>query len=118
MKKRGQGGEVIRYIIIAAIIVIITFFGFKGYTAIKERTCKAELAKFHSDLENLDKEVRYGDVKEFAKQVPCDVDKIYFFDLGKDINPGLLEDMPLIKDSIQSNVKENIFVMKNNNILD
>ena len=117
MKKRGQADQAIKYIIIAVIIAVITFFGFKSFTTLKDRMCKAEIASFQIDLKNLDKEVKYGNVKEFTKQVPCGADKIYFFDLDK-VNVNFLNDLPLVKDSIESSVKKNVFLIKNNNIMD
>ena len=116
MKKRGQG-EVIKYFIIAIIIIVITFFGYNVITKITEKACNAEIAKFEIDLKNIDKSIKFGSVKEFTQQVPCDVDEIYFFDLDKDINLDFLEDIPLIKDSVQSKVEKNIFLLKDNKIL-
>ncbi len=83
MKKRGQLGEVVKYFVIAMIIIFVTFFGYKGFSAFKDKTCKTEVAKFELDLKNIDKTVKYGSVKEITEQVPCDADEIYFFDLSK-----------------------------------
>ena len=117
MKKRGQG-EVIKLIIIAFIIVSVIFFGYKTFTVIREKTCIAEMAQFEIDIKNLDKSIEYGSVKEFTKLVPCNMDKIYFFDLNKDINLEFLEHLPLLKDSVESKAEKNVFLVKDNKIMD
>jgi len=117
MKKRGQG-EVIKYVIISVIIIFVTFFGYSVITSVREKTCNTELAQFEIDIKGFDKTVKFGSVKEFTKLVPCDVDEVYFFDLGKDINLDYLEHLPLLKDSVGSKAEKNIFLVKDNKILD
>ena len=117
MGKKGQA-EVIRFFIIAIIIVAITLFGYKSFTAIQDRICTAEIVKFQTDLKNLDRIVDYGSIKKFSKQIPCQVDEIYFFDLNKKINLDILDNQPLLKDSIESNERKNIFLMKDDKIMD
>ncbi|MCH8003151.1 MAG: hypothetical protein IH934_00835 [Nanoarchaeota archaeon] len=118
MKKRGQG-EVIKYVIIALTILAITFFGYKSLAVIQDKTCNAELAKFQIDLKNLDKTVKFGNVKEFTYRVPCNSNEILFFDLNQrdKIISSLTNLNPLIIDSIKSKVEKNVFVVRNNKIL-
>ncbi len=65
MKKRGQAGEVIKYVIIAAIIITVTFFGYSSIVKISDKLCDNELIKFEIDLKDLGKAVKHGSVKEF-----------------------------------------------------
>tara|TARA_Y100000031_G_C8248733_1_gene399447 strand:+ start:1724 stop:3724 length:2001 start_codon:yes stop_codon:yes gene_type:complete len=116
MKKRGQA-DAVKYIIIAAVIIIITLFGYGAITKIREKNCNVELAKFEVDLNNLDKLVKFGSVKEFTQQVPCGIDEIYFFDLSKDIDLDFLKHLPLLRDSVKSKAEKNIFLVKDNEVV-
>ena len=117
MSKRGLG-QVITYFIVAFAIVAVIFIGFKGVAKIMDKTCEAEIAKFQIDFRELGKILRYGDVEEYTKQVPCDVDEIYFFDLKKEINAEPFKEMPFLADSLESGVRENVFLVKDDEIID
>jgi len=117
MNKKGQGGEVVKYLIVAILIIVITFFGFNIITKVSEKSCKAELAKFEIGLKGLDKIVKSGSIMELTKQVPCKADRVYFFDLEADINLEFLSHLPLIRDSVSSKAENNVFVVKDDIIL-
>ncbi|HJN56877.1 MAG: hypothetical protein QF436_01995 [Candidatus Woesearchaeota archaeon] len=118
MKKKGQLGDVIRHVIIAFIIVSVTFFGYSTFAKFKNKACKTEIAKFEIDLRDIDKTVKYGSVREIIEQVPCNADEIYFFDLNKDIKLDFLDHLPLLKDSVQSKAEKNVFIVKDDKIID
>ena len=118
MLKKGQAGQVIKILIAAVFIVIIFYFGYKLTLDLIGRTCKTEIARFQTDLKQLDKKVKYGSVMEFTNQVPCNAEEIYFFDLDKSSNIVFVREIPLLSDSLGSGVKKNIFVMKNDEIID
>ncbi|MBI2208484.1 DUF4215 domain-containing protein [Candidatus Woesearchaeota archaeon] len=117
MGKRGQGGEAVKYIVIAAVIIFVTLFGFGVVQKVRDKTCNAEIAQFEISLKNLDKAAKYGSVKEFTEQVPCGADEIYFFDLSKDINLDFLNYLPLLKDSVESKAEKNVFLVKDNELM-
>ena len=117
MKKRGQGGEAVKYIIIAAVIIFVTFFGYSVVQKVRDKECNAEIAQFQIDLKNLDKTIKYGSVEELTRQVPCSADEVYFFDLSKEINLDFLEHLPLLKDSVESKAEKNVFVVKGNELI-
>lgn len=118
MKKRGQiRGEAIKYILIALVIIVIQFVGYKFFTTLREKQCQTELAKFEIDLKGLDKGIEFGSVDEREHDAPCDVDKIYFIDLDKEVPLDIFNKLPIIKDSLKSKVKKNVFLVKDNKIL-
>ena len=117
MEKRGDGGEVVKYLIIAAVIIFVIFFGYGVVQKFIGRACSAEIAQFEIDLKDLDKAVKPGSVKEFTTQVPCDADEIYFFDLNKKISLDFLSHLPLLKDSVESKAEKNIFLVKGDKVI-
>ena len=118
MKKRGQiGGEAIKYILIALVIILIQFMGYKLFTTLREKQCQTELAKFEIDLKDLYKGIEFGSVNERKYDAPCNVDKIYFIELDKDVPLSIFNKLPIIKDSLKSKVKKNVFLVKNNKLV-
>lgn len=118
MEKRGQVGEAVKYLLIAAAIILVAFFGYSIVQKVSGKACNAEIAQFEISLKNLDKAVKYSSVKEFTEQVPCDADEIYFFDLSRDINLDFLGHLPLLKDSVESKAEKNVFLVKDNKLMD
>ena len=118
MLKKGQAHQVIKILIAAVFILIIAYFGYKLTSDLIGRTCKTEMARFQTDLRHLDEKVKYGNVMEFTKQVPCNTEEIYFFDLDQNPNTEFIREIPLLSDSLESGVNKNVFLMKNDEIID
>ena len=62
MKKRGQIGEVFKYVLIAAVAVSTLIFGYKAFVMVREKACLTELADFETDLKGLDEGIGFGTV--------------------------------------------------------
>lgn len=113
--KPGKKGEmyssVIKYILMAFFSLVVLVAGFKGITFIRDMACNAELANFEIELSGIDKELRFGvkELKDF--RIPCKTGQIYFFDLGKKINPDDFNSLPLIKNAIATNSSKNVFIV-------
>lgn len=118
MAKRGEvAGEVVKYFLIAVIIILIQLAGFKFYNVIKEKQCVVELNKFQIELSALPGTVEAGSVESSSYGVPCGADEIHFFDLNEKINLEAYSDMPQIRDSIEGRAQKNIFIKKSGKIL-
>ena len=60
MLKKGQLSDVVKYAIIAMVIIGAQVFAWKAYTSVRDRMCRTEMDKFQIDLSELGKEVRFG----------------------------------------------------------
>lgn len=105
-------GEIFKYSLVGIFSVVVLIFGYKMIDLVKERACKTEIAKFEIDLKGIDKGLRYGAKEVQSHDVPCKVDKIYFFDLSRSINPENFKDVPIIEDSLKSGGNNNVFLVK------
>ena len=110
-KKAQLVGDVFKYMLIGIVSVTILFAGYKMINVVKERACKTEIAKFEIDLRNIDKSLRFGTKELQSHEVPCKVDKIYFFDLNKKINPEYFKEIPLLMDTLKTG-NNNVFLIK------
>lgn len=107
---------VLKYAIIGVFSIIIVIAGYKMISGINERACKTEIAKFEVELKNIDKSLRFGAKELQSYSVPCKVDKIYFFDLNKKIDPKIFKDIPIIKDALESGTDHNIFLVNEDGV--
>ncbi len=111
-RKAQLVGEVIKYALVGLFSVVIIVIGYNAINSVKNASCKTELSKFQIDLGNLGSGLRSGEKEEQSFSVPCDVDRIYMFGLGKNINYELINESPLVLDAVKSSSK-NIFLLRN-----
>ena len=111
-KKAQIVEELFKYILVGVVAVIILVIGYVSINAVKDRACKTEIGKFEIDLRNLDKSLRFGTKEMRSYDAPCNVDRIYFFDLNKKISPENFKDIPLLKDTLESGGNNNVFLVK------
>src|SRR3989338_4348730 len=114
--KRGQIGEIFKYMLIALVAGSVLLFGYKSFVMVREKGCLTELADFEADLKGLDEGIGFGTILEKTLLIPCSIDEIYFVDLSKDINPDIFDKFPLIQDSIASNPNKNVFLVKGDEV--
>jgi len=117
MKKTGQfvSGTLL-YAITAIIIVLLTVFGFKFMKSLQQQRCETELLMFKTDLaESVDSiSHKYGVVEDKSYGSLCSVDEVYFLDVNK-----IQEfDIPEINNLLSSNSGENVFLLKDEKIVD
>ena len=108
-------GEVFKYGLVGVVSVIILIAGYGMLNTVKERTCKTEISKFEIDLKSIDQSLRAGAKELQSLQVPCKADKIYFFDLNKNINPEDFGEIPIMKETLKSK-SHNVFLVKDGEV--
>lgn len=117
--KKGQIiSESFKYVLVGFMSIVILIFGYKTFNIISEKACRTDIAKFEIDLHNIDQSVRFGAKELQSYNAPCNVDRVYFFDLTKSINPEDFKDVPLIKDSLKSGSDKNVFLVKEGSVKD
>lgn len=114
--RKGQAGELFKYALIVVVSVSVLVMGYKMIDVVRERSCKTELAKFEIDLRNIDKSLRFGAKELQTYDVPCNADRIYFFNLNKEISADDFRDIPVIMDSLKASASDNVFVVKENEV--
>jgi hypothetical protein len=117
-KKAQIAGQIFIYIMAAIIIGAIVYMGAKAVTGVMGKTCDAEKISFKADIESLiEKYNSYGSVNSKTLRAPCGYDTVCFVsasDIPADGNAVFPLDCTqsiLIKDSVDSGVRQNIFVI-------
>lgn len=118
--KRAQASIPLLIIIAAALVIFILIFGSVVLNKVMLFGCKAELEEFKLDIEQLalGSSASTGTLISRSLRVPCEVEKIVFFDDNKYIPFAGFSDYPLIMDSLHSNVKKNMFLIKHDRVVD
>lgn len=119
MQKRGQA---FRFFIIIFISVMIIVFGFTAIKSMREASFKASLATFRQNLKTSvaatasDK----GSVNEENYKLPTGVEKVYFIDNKKNISAfsDSLSEYPDLVQAVLENTDENVFVVRDGEIVD
>ena len=108
--------EVFKYVLIAVAASFILFFGYKMIGSISVQGCSTDIAKFEIDLKGMGANLRFGARELQTYPIPCRVDRIYLFDMGRGANPGDFDSMPIIKDALISESRSNVFLIKENDV--
>ena len=116
MLKKGQLSDVVKYAIIAMVIIGAQVFAWKAYTSVRDRMCRTEMDKFQIDLSELGKEIRFGEVAKKKVNVPCSADEIFFVDLAKDMPSGMFREKPIIENAVAGKA-DSVLIVKNGKVL-
>lgn len=116
--KRGQlSGNVLTYAFSLVLIAVILVIGYKYFIESKETMAQTDLillkSKLTSDIKSISQD--YGSSKKVSYSLPSSAE-LCLFDLDKKdeiLSNAEINSYPLIKDSIQSDVKKNAFVLSN-----
>ena len=109
--------EIFKYGLVLVLAGIVVATGYKFIASIKENACQSEIAKFELDLRVIGNNVRLGEKEIRSYKAPCNVDRIYIFDINKSINPDSFEGMPIIKDSLETGGSNNVFLVKDSQVV-
>ena len=116
-KKAQFAGEVFKYALVAVFSIFILFAGYKFINGVKDRACSTQITKFEIDMRNIDKSLRAGEKELQSHDVPCNIDKIYFFDTSKKVKSDDFEGIPLLKESLESGGNSNVFLVQKNKVV-
>lgn len=117
MKKGLLGSQSIFYVLTGIVFVFILYFGVSSLGKVKDSDQMANYVMFKDDLTRdvLSIKNNYGTQKKFSYDVPNNFDKLCLVDLDT-VHEDALTSFPLIKDSVDSNVLKNVFLMDGSSI--
>ncbi len=115
-KKAQTSLDLFKYALAGFVSIVVLIAGYKMISVVMERTCNAEIAKFEIDLRDIDKSLRFGAKELQSHNAPCKVDRIYFFDLNKNLNLENFRDIPIMKDALEGGRDKNVFLVKEGDI--
>lgn len=120
MKKSQAFSHPFTLLIILLMLGAVVLFGYSTILKLKERHCQAELLSFKDDLKITIEEVsrREGALVEKTFLFGCYLDKIYFIDREHEIENTSVNENPVINESINSGVKDNMFITKKGEVID
>ena len=104
--------QIFVYILILIIAGLIVLFGYRAVTSLKQKSSQISLVQFENKLKN-DIEtiaIKAGTVKTEKYSLPSGYSEVCFVDL-EHINPDDIMNHPLIKDSVESNAAQNVFLI-------
>ena len=108
--------EPIKYILVVLASMIILISGYALLNLVKERACSTEIARFETEVHNIDKQLRFGQRDLLSYNIPCKADQLYLFDLNKNIDPEIFKDVPIIKDTLKNKGNYNVFLVKDHKV--
>lgn len=115
-KKAQIIGEILKYMLVGAFLMFTAFVGYKAIHALQEKDCNAEIIKFEIEVKDIDKNLRFGEKELKSYATPCEIDKIFFLDLNKEINPQDFDGIPIIRDIIENGGSDNVFLIKEGDV--
>ena len=116
MKSAQVSQNLFIYIFAILIIGLIFFFGYKKLISIKDTSNEVDIIKFKRSMQEVIASVGSGNVFIEDMEIPADFYKICFIDLEKPAEKEFKDIYPLIYDSWSSNIKKNVFLLRNNNL--
>jgi hypothetical protein len=130
VKKKGQIQQVFIYAMVLIVAALVVLIGYKAIGGFMKKGCDAGQKTFANDLEGYVKNyITYGSAKKEQLSVPCGYAKLCFADAGLinnktdkitgnektisfDLNKPFSEEAKIIESSVNSGIKENVFLVK------
>lgn len=112
--KKAQIGQIFVYLISILIIILVLYFGYRAISGIGKAAENTALTKFEKTLAgDIKTDLPYGSIHIRSYAVPLKYKELCFLDLPKADkikNSVSIGDYPLMKDSIESNAQNNVFL--------
>lgn len=112
-RKRGQiAGQALLYILAGLLFAGVLLFGIRAVSQLGERGSQVDLIQFKAGLANdiISLSRSYKDVVRKAYEFPSGFDEICFVD-SDEVDADDIFGHPLIKDSVESDVEANVFLL-------
>ena len=120
-KKSMIHGKIFGFFLTLIIVGAMLLFAANYLDKIKISFCQKSLILFEQDLKDSVEKMysRFDSVQEKRLMVPCDIDRIFFIDLDKDMEASFksLYEFPFIEDSIKNSVRDNAFFIKDGKLV-
>ncbi|MBS3130982.1 hypothetical protein J4212_00980 [Candidatus Woesearchaeota archaeon] len=119
MKKAQLISQVFIYIVAVLVTAFILGFGYKAIASFKEKAGQASELKLRNDMTNAVKTISsdYGSVRVMDIRVPGGYNEVCFVKtyngFPSDQSAATIADYPIIKNSIDSNSEDNVFLVDN-----
>jgi len=115
---KGQTQQVFIYIMVILVVGGVLIFGYKSINNIMNKSCEVDHASFQAQLKNiLEDNTGYGDISPIAISAPCAYEQLCFLDSIKaNITVGQITN-ELIKQEVQQNTGNNVFVVKGDKVI-
>ena len=109
--KAQMVGQIFIYILAVILVAFILIYGYNAVQTFKTRAEQVSYIKFKTDVESAIKSISsdYGSIKKAEFLVPSGYREVCFIDLDHPVVPS---GHPIIKDSVESGVKENLFLVR------
>jgi len=118
-KKAQIESRLVIYVIISVVVIILLISTLVFLKNMKEKQRKIQLEKINQDLKETVDTLDYGSTDEKCMELPEDTTEVCIFDLnkrGESEKSPLIGRYPIIKDSIQSGVPKNLFIISGKKI--
>jgi hypothetical protein len=112
MKAQIQG-QIFIYILSVVVVTLVLMYGYRAIRGFNQQAQMIDILEFKTTLQNEIDGIRsdWGSVKTLQIKVPNDYKEVCFVDLNKG---GIINaSYPLIADSVNSGVKQNLFLVRN-----
>lgn len=111
--KKGQIQQVFIYLLTIVAVGMVLLIGYRAIGGLMAKGCDVEKATFKSTLESyIDKYADFGSYHLENMKAPCSFAEVCFVSSDEIGTDPFTSTNPIIKDSVESGIEENIFLVK------
>lgn len=117
MRKKAQAQQIFTWIIAIVMMSLLILFGYRSIVSLKDRGEQVKYLEFKNDLTStFETTMDYGSERRVSLSAPSGYNEVCFVSFEGGIDLGLMDDYPLIKDSVEfqlgKEVTENVFLVE------